>query len=154
MHILLQIQSDPSLFKIFHYATSLLFLVIAIWLLIRSYLGIVKNQTYKLIDKILSFAFIINMYLQLIIGLIMFSNINSLNSLSSNNAELVQNMASKRFWPVEHIVLMVFALFIANLGLLFSIKSEKDKMKFKRILTYYSLSILLIAISLFGIYFA
>lgn len=154
MHILLQIQSDPSLFKIFHYATSLLFLVIAIWLLIRSYLGIVKNQIYKLIDKILSFAFIINMYLQLIIGLIMFSNINSLNSLSSNNAELVQNMASKRFWPVEHIVLMVFALFIANLGLLFSIKSEKDKMKFKRILTYYSLSILLIAISLFGIYFA
>lgn len=154
MHILLQIQSDPSLFKIFHYATSLLFLVIAIWLLIRSYLGIVKNQTYKLIDKILSFAFIVNMYLQLIIGLIMFSNINSLNSLSSNNAELVQDMASKRFWPVEHIVLMVFALFIANLGLLFSIKSEKDKMKFKKILTYYSLSILLIAISLFGIYFA
>lgn len=153
MHILLQIQSDPSPFKIFHYATSLLFLIIAVWLLIRSYFGIVKNQEYKLIDKILSFAFIVNMYLQLIIGLIMFSNFDSFNSLNSNNAEMVLDMASKRFWPVEHIVLMIFALFIANLGLLFSIKSEKDKMKFKKILTYYSLSILLIAISLFGIYF-
>lgn len=152
MHILLQIQSEPSLFKIFHYATSLMFLIIAIWLLTRSYFGIVRGASYKMIDKVLSFAFIVNMYLQLIIGLIMFSNISTFNRLN-NNAELVQDMASKRFWPVEHIVLMIFALFIANLGLIFSIKSKEDKMKFKKILTYYSLSILLIAISLFGIYF-
>lgn len=152
MQILLQIQSEPSLFKIFHYATSFLFLTIAVWLLSRSYLGIVKGATYKVIDKILSFAFIVNMYLQLIIGLIMFTNISSIYTLNINNARVVQE-ASKRFWPVEHIVLMIFALFIANLGLLFSIKSKEDKMKFKKILIYYSLSILLIAISLFGIYF-
>jgi len=65
----------------------------------------------------------------------------------------VQEAASKRFWPVEHIVLMIFALFIANLGLIFSIKSSNDKLKFKRIFVYYLISILLIAISLGGIYF-
>lgn len=153
MHILLQIQSEPSLFKMFHYATSFMFLIIAVWLIFRSYLGIVKNHSYKMIDKVLSFAFIVNMYLQLIIGLIMFTNISSMYSLNRDNAELIQEVASKRFWPVEHIVLMIFALFIANLGLIFSIKSKEDKMKFKKVLTYYSLSILLIAISLFGIYF-
>jgi len=153
MSILLQVQNEPGLFKNFHYFTSFLFVIIAVWLMVRVYKGLVKDQPYKQIDKILSFAFIINMYLQLIIGLVLFSNISAFYSMGSENAVMVQEAASKRFWPVEHIVLMIFALFIANLGLIFSIKSSNDKLKFKRIFVYYLISILLIAISLGGIYF-
>jgi hypothetical protein len=57
-------------------------------------------------------------------------------------------MVSKRLWPIEHIVLMLFALFIANLGLIISLKSSVDRDKHQKILIYYLISLFMIALSL------
>ena len=57
-------------------------------------------------------------------------------------------LASKRFWPIEHIVLMLFALLIANLGLIFSSQSTLDKEKHKKVLIYYMIALIMIAVSL------
>jgi hypothetical protein len=62
-------------------------------------------------------------------------------------------MVSKRLWPIEHIVLMLFALFIANLGLIISIKSNVDKDKHQKILIYYLISLFMIAMSLINYIF-
>jgi hypothetical protein len=71
------------------------------------------------------------------------------NYLSADNT---MKIVSKRLWPVEHIVLMLFALLIANLGLIISLNTKSDKSKFRTILIYYSISILLIGFSLSAIY--
>lgn len=134
-----------------HYFISVSFLVIAIWLFIRSIRGIVQNLPYLKLDKTLAYLFIIGLYLQLLFGIVLFTGL-SIFGYDYQSADGGAAMVSKRLWPVEHIVLMLFALFIANLGLIFSGKSNIDSTKYRKISLYYAISIALIAISLASIY--
>ena len=147
----LEIVDSYSIIKHVHTVISGAFLIFAIWLIIRSVQGIIKNRAYTGLDKFISYGFIINLYLQLVFGLILFSNHNSSVDDNFSNAEGALKMASNRFWPIEHIVLMLFALFIANLGLILTNQSQSDKEKHRKILTYYVVAILMIAISLIAI---
>jgi len=142
-----------SLIKAIHTFISTNFLVIAVWLFIRSYKGAFLKKAYVRLDKLLSLGFVIFLYLQLFFGLILFSNLGS--SLGSNylNALNADKEVSKRLWPIEHIVLMLFALLIANLGLIITINTKSDRSKHLNTLIYYSISLSLILISLFVNYF-
>ena len=137
-----------ALLKSIHTLISGSFLVIAIWLTIRSVKGIFKGTTYSKTDKWLSYGFIITMYLQLILGLILFANPNVGAETIYPGVEGALRHASKRFWPIEHIVLMLFALFIANLGLIFSNHTADDKGKYSKILIYYLIAMVMIGLSL------
>lgn len=148
----MELQSGFYIIKLLHYIISGAFLLTAIILIIRSVLGIIKKSAYTLIDKILSSALIINLYLQLIFGLILFSNLGSSLGYDYVSADGGVKMVSKRLWPIEHIVLMIFALLIANLGFIFSNKSQESLAKHKRVLIYYCISIIMIATSLSSIY--
>ncbi|MDA3953945.1 MAG: hypothetical protein PF485_09875 [Bacteroidales bacterium] len=148
----MDLQSGFHIIKILHYIISTTFLIIAIALIYRSVIGIIREYDYTFFDKILSSSFIINLYFQLIFGLILFSNLGSSLGYDYVSADGTVSAVTKRFWPIEHIVLMIFALLIANLGFIFSNKSKESKAKHKKVLIYYSLSILLIAYSLGAIY--
>jgi len=139
---------SSNLIKSAHTIISGTFLIIAVWLLARSIRGIIKNYAYTNLDKLLSYGFIITLYLQLIFGLILFANPSVADGIDSSSVEGALKMASKRFWPIEHFVLMLFALFIANLGLIFSNQSRKSRDKYRKILIYYAIAIVMIAISL------
>ena len=141
-----------SIFKLIHTFISITFLFIAIWLFVRSLKGIAKKLKYQKLDKYLSFGFIASLYLQLVFGLILFSNLGSkmgYNYLSADNSVKV---VSKRLWPVEHIVLMLFALLIANLGLIITLSTKSDRRKYMSTIIYYSISLGLIIFSLCVIY--
>lgn len=138
--------------KMLHIFMSISFMVFAIWLFIRSAKGIINNTTYSKTDKILSYFFIITLYLQLVFGFILFSNLGSEMGFSYQSADSSLKMVSKRLWPIEHIVMMLFALFIANLGLIITLNTKSDRRKFFNTLIYYSISILLIMFSLSAIY--
>ena len=144
----IEVADGYHLLKMVHTIISGAFLIIAVWLLIRSVRGVRKDIPYTGFDKFLSYAFIINLYLQLIFGLILFTNPGSALNSDYSSAEGALKMASNRFWPIEHIILMLFALFIANMGLVFSNKSQLSKEKHKKVLIYYVISIILIVISL------
>lgn len=140
-------------FKIFHIFISITFLIISLWLYISIIDGLLKKRLYNKTDKILSYAFIVSLYLQLIFGLVLFSNLSSESGISYINADNTIKLVSKRLWPIEHIVMMIFAVFIANLGLIISLNTNSSKKKSINILIYYSISILLIFYSLSAIYF-
>ncbi len=146
----LQVIYSISLFKSTHTIFSGAFVIIAIWLLFRSVRGIAKSRPYTTLDKYLSYAFIVLLYLQLIFGLIIFTSPASLDNYGAN-AEGALKLASKRFWPIEHIVLMLFALFIANIGLISSNQAQESREKYRKVLIYYSISVGMIAISLIAI---
>lgn len=152
MILIMSLQGGYSIIKMLHMFISVTFLIIAIWLFIRSFRGYFYNKTYTNFDKLLSFGFIISFYLQLIFGIILFSNLGSnmeYNYLSADNSIKI---VSKRLWPVEHIVLMIFALIIANLGLIITINTKSDISKHKNTIIYYSISLFLIIFSLCAIY--
>ncbi|MCE4565631.1 hypothetical protein INQ51_15030 [Maribellus sp. CM-23] len=138
--------------KIVHYVVSVSFLVFAVLLVYRSVSGIRQKRKFSTFDKFLSYAFIINLYLQLIFGIILFTGLGTDAGLNYMGIEEGAEKVSKRLWPVEHIVLMLFALFIANLGLISSLKTQDSKGRYRKVLIYYLLSIFLIAFSLISIY--
>ncbi len=142
----LVVLESSHVMKNLHTIISGSFAIIAVWLVIRSARGIALGKSYLTLDKYLSYGFIITLYLQLIFGLILFANPDS----AGNNAgmEGAMKLASKRFWPIEHIVLMLFALLIANLGLIFSNSSSIDKDKHRKVLVYYMIALIMIAVSL------
>lgn len=127
--------------------------LIAIWLFTRSIYRIIKQKPYIKLDKQLAYGFIITLYLQFTFGIVLFSNLFSGMGYNYMSADNSMKIVSKRLWPVEHIVLMIFALVIANLGLFISLKTKSDKGKYKNILVYYSFSLLLIIFTLFAINF-
>lgn len=137
--------------KIIHYVVSVSFLIFAVLLVVRSVRGITKKRPYTSFDKFLAVAFIVAFYLQLILGLFLFTNLGTgldFHYLPGESGDMV----SKRLWPVEHIVLMLFALFIANLGLITSFQTQKSVSRFKKILIYYLIAVALIVFSLLSIY--
>ncbi len=146
-----EVLSSYSPIKQIHTFISIVFLIIAVWLIIRSVRGVIRNIAYARLDKYLSYGFIINLYLQLIFGFILFASHTSAVDDNFTDAAGALKIVSNRFWPVEHMVLMLFALFIANLGLILSNQSLIDKEKHKKVLTYYTIAILMIAVSLIAL---
>jgi len=134
-----------------HRVVSISFVIIAIWLGFRSVRGIIKALPYAQLDKVLAYSFIIGLYLQLLLGLLLFTNL-SIFGYSVQKAPSSVVEVSDRFWSIEHIVLMLFALFISNLGLIFASKTTLAADKHRKILVYYSASLVLIALSLASIY--
>lgn len=145
------IYNEHQIIKMVHTFISMTFLIVAIWLFYRSLRGYFKGLEYTLRDKILSYAFIVNLYLQLIFGFILMIYPKVTPAQEMMNQEAMK-LASRRFWPVEHIVLMLFALFIANLGLIFSNSAQVDREKHKKVLVYYAIAVVLIVLSLGSTY--
>jgi hypothetical protein len=145
------IYNEHQIIKMVHTFIGVAFLVIAIWLFYRSLRGFFQNRVYSRFDKVLSYAFIVNLYLQLIFGfvLVLSPAIITAHEMASQDS---MKLAARRFWPVEHIVLMLFALFIANLGLILSSSAQKDREKHRKVVIYYSIAVILIALSLGSTY--
>jgi len=87
------------------------------------------------------------LYLQLVLGFITYFTLRT--SLEGPFWEVpdTENDASLRFWAIEHIALMTFALFLTQLGRIFIRKSTNPVRKFKASLFYYGISIILILFS-------
>jgi hypothetical protein len=145
------IYNEHQIIKMVHTFISMTFLIVAIWLFYRSVRGYFLSRNYTRTDKLLSYAFIVNLYLQLIFGFILMVSpaiLSAQEMVSQDPAKL----AARRFWPVEHIVLMLFALFIANLGLIFSNSAQVDREKHKKVIVYYAIAVVLIVLSLGSTY--
>jgi ammonia channel protein AmtB len=141
-----------TLIRYIHIFISITFLLFSVWTITRSVIGLVKHKQYTGFDKFLSYGFIIALYAQLIFGLLLFTNFGPLSGNDLLGADSGARTASKRLWPIEHIVMMFFALLIATLGLILISKTEVSREKFKKGLIYFVISILIIAQSLCAIY--
>jgi len=147
----LQIINAIIIFRSAHIITSGAFLITAIWLIIRSARGVIKNLPYTTLDKFLSYTFIVLLYLQLVFGLLIFAGPVYTDNYGVNT-EGALKLVSKRFWPIEHIIFMLFALFIANVGLIFSNQAPESKEKHKKTLIYYAIAVIMIALSIIAVY--
>jgi hypothetical protein len=153
MTLTVLVYNEHQLIKHVHTVISVMSLVVSMWLFYRSIKGYLKNWDYSRLDKILSYAFIVNLYLQLIFGFLLMISKASVPVPDMASQDVTMRMASNRFWPIEHIVLMLFALFIANLGLIFSNNAQANREKFRKVLVYYAIAIILIVLSLGSTFF-
>ena len=134
-------------FKI-HIYISTITLLSGILTQVLSIQGWIKKRNYTRIDQWSSLIFNIGLYLQLILGFIIYFTLRT--SLEGAMWEIpdTENDASLRFWAIEHIALMIFALFLTQMGRVFIKRASQPIRIFKASVFYYGTALLLILFSL------
>ena len=106
-----------SAILISHIVISILLILILLYIVIRSFFGVIGKVSFsKFQDIQLSIVAVIFLYLELILGILLYAiYINKLETLITQaNANAY---FSARFWAVEHAILMFFAIILGHLGL-------------------------------------
>ena len=137
-----------SVILISHIVISILLILLSLYIVIRSFFGVIGKVSFsKFQDIQLSIVAVIFLYLELILGILLYAiYINKLETLITQaNANAY---FSARFWAVEHAILMFFAIIFGHLGLVYAKNLSEDKQKFQKNLLYFSLSSVLIFISI------
>jgi len=131
----------------FHIFISTITLLAGIFTIALSVHGLSRKREYGRKDYILSLVFNIALYFQLILGFLIYYLLRTTLEGPVWEVPDTQNDASLRFWAIEHIALMIFALFLTQLGRVFIKKSKGLTRKFKASLFYFGTSLLLILFS-------
>jgi len=137
-----------SAILISHIVISILLILLALYIVMRSFLGVMGKVNFsKFQDINLPIVAVIFLYLELILGVLLYGiYINKLESLITQaNANAY---FSARFWAVEHAILMLFAIIFGHLGLVYAKNLEDEGQKFKKNFLYFGLSFILIVISI------
>lgn len=129
-----------------HVFVSTGFTIVALTILIRSIRGLRKNAIYTNLDNTVSIVFLGFLYVQLILGILLYFVLGDQSAGATSMEEAAKQM-SIRFWVLEHFVVMIFALFLSQLGWIFIRSSKLDINKHKNTLFYFGVSILLVVIS-------
>lgn len=114
----------------------------------KSSLGWLRSKIYARSDFGFSLAFAIAMYLQLILGVILYVLLRSTSDNPIFEIPDSSTDAHLRFWAIEHIALMIFALFLSQLGRIYIRNSSASKTRHKASTFYYGSSLVLILFSL------
>ena len=137
-----------SAILISHIVISILLILLVLYIVIRSFFGVIGKVSFsKFQDIQLSVVAVIFLYLELILGILLYAiYINKLETLITQaNANAY---FSARFWAVEHAILMFFAIIFGHLGLVYAKNLSEDKQKFQKTLLYFGFSFVLIFISI------
>ena len=121
-----------SAILISHIVISILLILLSLYIVIRSFFGVIGKVSFsKFQDIQLSIVAVIFLYLELILGILLYAiYINKLETLITQaNANAY---FSARFWAVEHAILMFFAIIFGLLGLVYAKNLSEDKQKFQK----------------------
>ena len=125
-----------------HTSLSVIFVIISVTSVIRFYLGWSKKLDFTKYDSLLSKALLVTLYLQMFMGVYLFYTRLSATVIIQNNS------LEDRFWPVEHFFVMFFSILTAQLGYVYAKNLKASEKKFKTLIIYYSISLVLVIFSL------
>jgi cytochrome bd-type quinol oxidase subunit 2 len=130
-----------------HYFISSVVFIIAIVVTTWAIVGWRKEKKYtRSFDKI-SFVFILFLYIQLITGISLYFFLKPEIQADSINVDKIASHDSLRFWVIEHVSLMLFALLLAQLGRLFIKQLSTDGRRYRTATFYYGIAFLVVLVS-------
>jgi len=130
-----------------HYLISSVVFLIAIIVTSWAVIGWRKERKYSQSFDKLSLVFILFLYIQLITGVSLYFFLQPENQAASISAEEIASHDSLRFWVIEHVSLMLFALLLAQLGRLFIKQLSYDVKKYRAATFYYGIAFLVVLVS-------
>lgn len=125
----------------FHSGLRWLILVAVVIAVIKSLIGLFGGSEYSKFDKIVAVAFVGMMHLQLLTGLILYFFYSPF--ITYNMSDPVQ-----RFWSVEHLALMIFAVVAAQVGRSISKKTQDAQVKFRFQSIFFGMSLVLMLLGI------
>ncbi|MEP0985637.1 hypothetical protein [Ekhidna sp.] len=125
----------------FHSGLRWLILVAVVVAVIKSLIGLFGGTAYTKFDKILAVSFVGMMHLQLLTGLVLYFFYSPF--ITYNMSDPVQ-----RFWSVEHLALMLFAVVAAQVGRSISKKTQDAQVKFRFQSIFFGMSLVLMLLGI------
>lgn len=113
-----------------HVMVSVITLLVGIISLTLAIKGYRQKLEYGRFDRLLGTIFLIGMYFQMIVGLIMYYvSFRSEGFVESGPIE-PGNSPNIRFWEIEHVAVMIFTLFLVQIACIFINKTKSSSRKF------------------------
>ena len=135
------------IFLIIHNLMRWVVVILAIYALVRIYMGVFGKREFTETDrKALSF-YAIGMDVQLLLGLILYFFLSPLTTAAMGNFGAAMSDSNLRFFAVEHILLMVVAVILAHVATVMARRGATSSAKFNRAAIWLTLSVLAVAVA-------
>lgn len=132
-----------------HSALRWVILILLILMIIRSWAGRNGNRSWSEGDRKSALFLMISCHLQLAIGLYQwFTGDWGLALIQANGMADTMKNAVSRFYVIEHTIGMLVAILLSTMAYSLSKKNTEDKVKYGKLFMYYTITFLLIMISI------
>lgn len=119
-------------------------LVLGLVVIIKSYSGWFGNKPYLKGDNGMSAGFMGLLHLNLLLGLILYFFLSPYVQSAFNNFGAAMKESTLRFWAVEHILVNIIAVVVAQIGRIKSKKAATDLQKHKIAAIWYTIAMILL----------
>jgi hypothetical protein len=119
-------------------------LILAIVVVVRSFLGWFGSREWSQQDRRLGSFFGISMDIQLLLGLLLYFVFSPLMRSALADFGAAMGSSDVRFFALEHAISMFLAVIFAHLGSVLARRAEGSQAKFKRSAVFYTLALILI----------
>ena len=125
-----------------HSGLRWLAIIVIIYAIFNAYTGVKQARDFHKKDKMLGLMTLILFHTQLLIGVVLY--------FKDTHGYVNFNMAEKitRFFSVEHPLGMLIAIALVTIGYSKSKKENTDRMKFRKILIFYSIALIFVLASI------
>lgn len=122
----------------FHVIFSSVFLFVALWTSLHSLFKWVGSKEFNKFDNNLSKFYIIYLYADLMMGIILFFFLKKPEEMQTVDEAMRYSVI--RFWAVLHFSIMVFVTILSQIGRILSVSTTVSSKKFKYAFFYYGTS--------------
>ncbi len=126
-----------------HSAVRWIALALAIFVTVKSLMGLGGKSAFGKTDNIFAASFVGTMHLQLLLGLVLYFFLSPITESALSNFGGAMKNAELRFWAVEHASMMVLAVVVAQIGRSKSKKATDAAKKFKLQAIFFGAALLL-----------
>lgn len=121
-----------------------IFLLVALIVIVKSFIGWMGNKEYAKSDNGLAASFVGIMHLQFLLGIILYIFLSPITEAAFQNFGAAMKNPAMRYWAVEHISMMIIALVIAQIGRTKAKKAVESLKKFKTQAIFFTIALILV----------
>lgn len=121
-----------------------IFLLLAIAVIAKSYIGWFGGKPYTKGDNGMAAGLVGTMHLQLLIGLILYFFLSPMTTAAMQDFGAAMKNSALRYWAVEHIFVMILAVVVAQIGRTKSKKLTDAVAKHKTQAIFFTIALVLV----------
>lgn len=137
--------SAYTVLLVLHSWSRWLVLVFGLIAIYRAYVGYTGRRPFSKADNGMGASFSGFMWLQVIIGLGLYFGLSPYGLKAMKVAGAMKDPTT-RFFGMEHVVVMILAAVLAQVGRIAIKKAGNDTLKHKKALTYFGIALLLVLV--------
>ena len=135
---------------IIHSWLRVIIVVLAVVVLFKSLMGWLNKGSYTKGDNALSASFVGFIHLQALLGFVLYFALSPITTSAMKNFGAAMKNSATRYWAVEHILIMIVGLVIAQVGRSKAKKLTDATAKHKTSFIFFTIAIVLILAGIFA----